>query len=193
MPIRNALGLFERVERELWLVTAAHAGARGGLIATFVAPASIVPTLPRIIVGLSKLHETEKLVQASHALAVHLLDESLLELVWRFGLQSGRDVDKFEGLAWRAGPCGSPILDGAMAWLECRVETTTDIGDRTIFLAEVADGESRREGTPLTTRRMSELAPPEKLAVLREQMAVDAEKDTDAIRRWRTQHVERDA
>jgi hypothetical protein len=35
--------VFERIEREVWIVTAAHRGRRGGLVATFVNPASIVP------------------------------------------------------------------------------------------------------------------------------------------------------
>jgi hypothetical protein len=48
--------LFARTDRELWLLTAAARGRRGGLIATFVSQASIVPDLPRVLVGLAKQH-----------------------------------------------------------------------------------------------------------------------------------------
>src|SRR5580700_9651527 len=137
----NELGhLFERVDREVWIVTAAHAGRRGGLAATFVAPASIVPEMPRIIAGIAKTHETWKLIEASGAFAVHLVEESQAELVWRFGLQSSRDVDKFAGLRVHAAATGSPILRDALAWLDCRVETRMDTGDRTVFLGEVCEG-----------------------------------------------------
>src|SRR5579859_5833990 len=102
--------LFERVDREVWIVTAAHDGRRGGLVATFVAPASIVREMPRIIAGIAKTHETWKLIEASRAFAAHLLEESKAELVWRFGLQSSREVDKFAGVEVGTAATGSPIL-----------------------------------------------------------------------------------
>ena len=54
--------------------------------------------MPRIIAGIAKTHETWKLIEASGAFAAHLVEESQAELVWHFGLQSSRDVDKFVGL-----------------------------------------------------------------------------------------------
>jgi flavin reductase (DIM6/NTAB) family NADH-FMN oxidoreductase RutF len=185
MPLKNAAGLFERIEREIWIVTAAQGGRRGGLVATFVSSASIVVEMPRIIVGISKRHETRTLIEGSNAFAVHLVDESQLELVWRFGLQSSRDTDKFAGLETRVSRTGSPILSAALAWLDCRVEESLDIGDRTLYLAEVIEGESRAETRPLTTHRMIELASADKLATLRDQMADDAVADAETIRRWR--------
>src|SRR6185295_15020482 len=93
--ISNILRL---IDRELWLVTAEHQGRRGGLIATFVSNASIVPEAPRMIVGIAKQHHTHGLIEASGAFTLHLLDESHIELVWRFGLKTGRDADKFADL-----------------------------------------------------------------------------------------------
>src|SRR5579863_5482421 len=127
MPISDVAALLELVEREIWIVTAAHAGRRGGLVATFVAGASIVATMPRIVVGIAKSHETWALIEGSDALAVHLIDESQVDLVWCFGLQSSRDADKFAGLNVRDGR--SPILPDALAWLDCSVENRMDTGD----------------------------------------------------------------
>src|SRR6516225_194631 len=93
--------LFARTDRELWLLTAAAGGRRGGLIATFVSQASIVPDLPRVVVGIAKQHHTWGLIEASGAFALHLLSADELDWVWRFGLQSGRDSDKLDGLATR--------------------------------------------------------------------------------------------
>src|SRR5439155_12979898 len=125
---------------ETWLVTASHASRRGGLIATFVSQASIVPELPRMLVGIAKQHHTHGLIETSRAFTLHLLDESHLEWVWRFGLQSGHAVDKFDGL-----PEVAPV-----AWLKCRVETSLDTGDRTIYLAEVLDAKLEKLTPPLT-------------------------------------------
>jgi flavin reductase (DIM6/NTAB) family NADH-FMN oxidoreductase RutF len=185
MDATAASTLFACLNRELWLVTARAGGRRGGLIATFVSEASIVSDLPRVLVGLAKQHHTWGLVEESGALALHLLGEENLELVWRFGLQSGRDVDKFAGLNVRTAVTGSPLLDAAIGWLECRVETSLDVGDRTIYLAEVVQGSVTHFALPLTTRRMLELAPPDKLAELKHQRHIDSYCDAEAIRAWR--------
>ncbi len=177
--------LFERVEREVWIVTAAHGRRRGGLVATFVAPASIVPEIPRVIAGIAKTHETWNLIESSDAFGLHLVKESQAELVWRFGLRSSRDVDKFAGLDVTTSATGSPILRDALAWLDCRVETRMDTGDRTIFLGEVVAGESKSDAPPLTLQKLLVSASAEQRRTLSEQLAADAVRDAEAIRSWR--------
>src|SRR4051812_44968469 len=90
--------LFARLDRELWVITAA-ASRRGGLVATFVSNASIVPELPRLLVGVAKQHHTWGLIEASGAFAAHLIGEQHVGWVERFGLHTGRDRDKLDGLA----------------------------------------------------------------------------------------------
>src|SRR6267378_1417535 len=56
--------------------------------------------------------------------------------------------------AEEAGACfehtkhGTPVLCGALAYLECRLHTAQDAGDHTIFIAEVEEVVVR-EGDPL--------------------------------------------
>lgn len=187
MDAKTVASLFERVDREVWIVTAAHGGQRFGLVATFVAPASIVPEMPRVIAGIAKTHATWKLIDASGAFAAHLVDESQAELVWRFGLQSSRDVDKFAGLDVDRAVTGSPIVRSALAWVDCRVETRMETGDRTVFLGEVVDGDSRSAARPLTLQKLLALATPQQKETLGEQMRADAALDAEAITRWRAQ------
>src|SRR5947209_1809805 len=112
--------LFAWLDRELWLVTAQAGVRRGGLIATFVNQASIVPDVPRMLLGVAKAHHTWELIEASGAFALHLLGEDQLDLVWRFGLDSGRERDKLVGLEWSAGKTGCPLLANAIGWLDCQ-------------------------------------------------------------------------
>jgi flavin reductase (DIM6/NTAB) family NADH-FMN oxidoreductase RutF len=180
--------LFQGLDRELWLVTAQAGPRRGGLIATFVGQASLVPELPRVLVGLARQHHTRELVEQSAAFGLHLLGEEHLDWVWRFGLRSGRDVDKLDGLATRPGPSGAPRLVGARGWLDCRVEARLDTGDRTVYLAEVLDAQLAADSRPILMRsRMIELAPAERRGELREQMLRDCLVDAAAIRRWRSE------
>src|SRR5262245_38739255 len=159
----DVLAIFGELDRELWIVTA-RAGLRtGGLVATFVSEASIVPELPRVLVGLARQHQTWELVEASGAFALHLISVEHLDWVWRFGLRSGRNMDKFRGLEIHSGATGSPLLAGALSWLDCRVETRMETGDRTVYLAEVLDARQMAPARPLTMKQLLARAPAEKL------------------------------
>lgn len=177
--------VFKRVDPALWIVTAADGERRGGLVATFVAEASIVPDMPRVLVGLAKHHHTWELVEASGAFVLHLVDESRIDWIWNFGLQSGRSVDKLAGYRIDRSIAGAPLLADTLAYVACRVETRLDTGDRTVYLAEITEAATLNPGNPLTRDRMLSLAPADKLQVLREQMQKDAAIDRAAIERWR--------
>lgn len=48
--------------------------------------------------------------------------------------------DKFAGVGWSPSPTtGSPLLDGALAWVDCRLETEYEAGDHLIALGRVLD------------------------------------------------------
>jgi flavin reductase (DIM6/NTAB) family NADH-FMN oxidoreductase RutF len=185
MKLNEINQLVKSLGREVWVVTSAHEGHCNGLIATFVSPISIVPEVPRFAVALSKLHHTWSLVQKSGVLAVHLLTADQVELAWKFGTQTGREVDKFADVPFHVGTTGSPILSEAKGWLECRVEASFDTGDRTLFLVEVVDGDFTATFAPLTQRQLIELATPAQLQILRSQLDADATQDAIAIRKWR--------
>jgi flavin reductase (DIM6/NTAB) family NADH-FMN oxidoreductase RutF len=180
-----ASALLDQTDRELWLVTAQTGTQRSGLIATYICNASLVPDLPRVLVGLAKQHHTRGLIEASDAFALHLLGEEHVGWVWRFGLCSGRDRDKFQGLATDTGATGSPLLAEALGWLDCRVEARLDTGDRTVYLGQVVQAELRRAAPPLTLKRLFQLAPPDKLEQEQELRRRDAAIDGAAIRAWR--------
>ncbi len=180
---------FERhLDRELWVVTAADGDQHGGLIATFVMQASIATNLPRTLVGISRRHRTWDLIEASGAFALHLLNDDRLDWVARFGLQSGRDVDKLAGLSYRVGQSGSPILAEAAGWLDCRVERRLETGDRTVYLAEVIDAQGPSDRPILTLQRMLRLIPVELRNRLADDLRRDASADAEAIRLWRAGH-----
>ncbi|MDI5937814.1 flavin reductase family protein [Micromonospora harpali] len=50
---------------------------------------------------------------------------------------AGRGVDKFRDVDWSPSPSGLPVLDGALAWLECAVEAEHPAGDHVIVVARV--------------------------------------------------------
>jgi flavin reductase (DIM6/NTAB) family NADH-FMN oxidoreductase RutF len=184
MALANLESVFSLLDREIWLLTAQVGKQRGGLLITLFSQASIVADEPRVWVGLSPQHFTTGLVSAGQGFRLHLLNEDHFELAWKFGTQSGHDVDKFADGAWEESPRGHPLLPNPVAWLECAVQSHVETGDRLFFLARVLDGGRCSDGLPLTLRGFRSLLSPAQAQELKALLVRDALVDADLIRRW---------
>ena len=70
------------------------------------------------------------------------------ESVSRVFASSG--ADKFRGLGWRPSPgTSSPMLQDALAWIDCSIASITDAGDHVIVLGDVLRLEADRPAAPL--------------------------------------------
>jgi 3-hydroxy-9,10-secoandrosta-1,3,5(10)-triene-9,17-dione monooxygenase reductase component len=67
---------------------------------------------------------------------VNVLAEDQTDLSTRFA-RSG--TDKFAGVPWRPSRHGAPVLDGVVAWIDCRLWAEYDGGDHTLVAARVLD------------------------------------------------------
>ncbi|GJF33635.1 flavin reductase [Kitasatospora sp. NE20-6] len=56
---------------------------------------------------------------------------------------------KFDGVRWRPGPLGSPILEDAVSWIECTYEDVREAGDHFIVLGLVHELAVQRSTLPL--------------------------------------------
>jgi flavin reductase (DIM6/NTAB) family NADH-FMN oxidoreductase RutF len=52
-------------------------------------------------------------------------------------------ADKFDGVGWKPGQSGSPVLDESIAWVDCELEAIHDAGDHEIVIGRVRDLEVR--------------------------------------------------
>jgi flavin reductase (DIM6/NTAB) family NADH-FMN oxidoreductase RutF len=186
MSVSAAADLFRTLDREIWLVTSGRGEHRSGLIATSVTQASIATEAPRVIVGLARQHFTWEVVEQHRGFVLHLLPADRFDLVQHFGMQSGRDVDKFSAPEYSDDLGGGPRLNPAPGWLDCRVEASWDAGDRSFYLAEVIAAQAPSpEARLLTTRGVFSQAPAEWLPILRSQYEAAARRDVELSRRWR--------
>jgi flavin reductase (DIM6/NTAB) family NADH-FMN oxidoreductase RutF len=62
---------------------------------------------------------------------------------------ASRDDDKFQAVAHRISATGSPIIDGAIAWIDCVLHAVHEAGDHFIALGEVQSLEVVHRGRPL--------------------------------------------
>lgn len=56
---------------------------------------------------------------------------------------------KFDGVRWQPGPLGSPILEGAVSWIECTFEQIQEAGDHYVVLGRVHELAVARSTMPL--------------------------------------------
>lgn len=176
--------LFQQCDPEIWIITARSGQHRSGLVATYVTRASITQR-PRIMIGLAHHHFTQSLIAESGAFCAHLITEEQIDWVWRFGTSSGRSGDKLDDVEELPQEGPAPILADASGWLDCRVETTLNAGDRMWYLADVVNSCCETDFRPLTIGRVLELADNEMREKLDFQLAEDATVDQQAITQWR--------
>lgn len=137
------------IDREVWIVTAAASGKRGGLTATWVSAVSIDRQRPVLLAGIAPNHFTAELIEQSHAFVAHLLRADQAALAYDFAKDSGRQRDKLAGLVTSPADGGAPILSDCLAWLDCHVFGSYDAGDRRFFWADVMAGDKTSVGMPL--------------------------------------------
>jgi len=79
------------------------------------------------------------------AFCVNVLSDRQEALCRSFAVPGG---DKFAGVGWHVGPCGTPMLEGSLAWVECELEAIHDAGDHELVIGRVL-GLGVGEGRPL--------------------------------------------
>ena len=119
------------------------AGRCYGLTANAVCSLSLDP--PLVLVCVDKRAESHPAFERSRSFVVNILGSDQEELSRRFAVSGG---EKFTGLTCRNAACGAPILEGALAWVECRVVAVHEGGDHTIYVGEVDDA-GAGDGHPL--------------------------------------------
>jgi len=133
----NQTSIFSLTNHEVYILTSSWDGRENGQIVTWVLPATLVEGTPRIVTILSPQNFTHSLIVKSRGFALNLLAEEQYDLVPLFGLTSGRDILKLDGLVNNRTPGGFPLLADTCGWAECHIVSEIDSGDRIIYLADV--------------------------------------------------------
>jgi flavin reductase (DIM6/NTAB) family NADH-FMN oxidoreductase RutF len=116
------------------------------LTASSLVSISVEP--PLVLVGLEHDSATRSAILESRAFNVSVLTRSQEFIADRFAGRAPAVDPKWSTLPHRLGKNGIPLLDGAAAWLECRVTDTHRAGDHDVCIGEV-DAAEVGSGDPL--------------------------------------------
>lgn len=105
-------------------------------------PVQVTDTPCRITIAISKQNYTTELIEKTGRFNLSVLTEEVpFSLFQNFGFQSGREADKFNGLAFKRSENEIPYLtEYTNGFLSCQVVSSQDVGTHILFLAEVTEG-----------------------------------------------------
>jgi len=115
--------------------------------------ATQVSSDPKLVgVAVEKEAVTHALIAEGRAFTVNIVDREDRAIIRKFTKPVEVDLaaSTLNGFAFHDGPSGAPVLDQAVAWLDCRLHSSVDVGAHTLFLGEVVDaGFQKPEDTPV--------------------------------------------
>jgi len=106
------------------IVTALEDGEPVGFTCQSFAALSLDP--PMVILAPSRSSTSWPRIREAGAFCVNILEEHQEALSRTFAVSGG---DKFDGIGWKPGLTGAPVLEGSLAMVECRLGEIFDGGD----------------------------------------------------------------
>jgi 3-hydroxy-9,10-secoandrosta-1,3,5(10)-triene-9,17-dione monooxygenase reductase component len=129
------------------IVSGVHDGQPVGFTIGSFTSVSLEPPLVGFLP--MKNSDTWASIERSGAFCVNVLSREQADLCWKFA-KSDNEIERYDEVAWHAGPTGSPIIDRAVAWIDCTVEDVYEMGDHFFVLGRVvaleADADHDGEG-----------------------------------------------
>ncbi|HZQ69888.1 MAG TPA: flavin reductase family protein [Terriglobales bacterium] len=142
---RKALGCFAT---GVTVITVDYEGEIHGMTANAFTSVSLDPQL--VLVCVDHKAKTHAHLQAKKRFGVNVLasDQQAISQYYAKPARTHEHAEEEAGARFDRTAHGTPVLHGALAYLECRLHTAQDAGDHTIFIAEVEDVVVR-QGDPL--------------------------------------------
>jgi flavin reductase (DIM6/NTAB) family NADH-FMN oxidoreductase RutF len=135
----------------LYVVGSRAGDRRNAMTLNWATQVSSDPKLVAVAVEREAL--THELIGEGKVFSLCVVDRDDRAIVRKFTKPVEVDVEArtLNGFAFSDAPVtGAPVLDQAVAWVDCRVHSQLDLGDHTLFVGEVVDaGFAKPEDTPV--------------------------------------------
>lgn len=130
---------FFKLTYGLYVVSSHNQEKKNGFIANTVFQVTSEPA--QIAVACHKNNFTSTLINESKVFSVSVLKKEVQpKIIGLFGYMSGEKKDKFAKVSYIKGETGVPIMvEDTVAWFECKLVQTTDVGTHTIFIGQITE------------------------------------------------------
>jgi flavin reductase (DIM6/NTAB) family NADH-FMN oxidoreductase RutF len=134
------------IPNALVLVGSADGDEWNGMTTSWVTQLSMEPVL--VGIGVDNSAVTHRLISRGGSFTVNLWSSEDTRVFVKFSKPATREGNTLNGRPVRTGVTGAPIFEEAIAWMECEVRASYDMGTHTLFVgevvaAEVVDGDTR--------------------------------------------------
>ncbi|MGE5394915.1 MAG: flavin reductase [Candidatus Saccharibacteria bacterium] len=173
------LKAFHKLSYGVYIVASEYKGKKVGYIANTAFQVTSQPE--QIAISCHKDNQSTQAILNSGVFSLSVLKKDInLKLIGDFGFMSSADLDKFKGINYITAQSGAPIvMDGAVAWFDCRVVKTVDVGTHYLIIGEVLDADEISDEDPLTYQYYREhykMLSPKNSPTYIEKSVLDAEK-----------------
>ncbi len=134
----------------LYVVGSRHGDRRNGMTLNWATQVSFDPKL--VAISVEKTALTHELIAGGRAFCLNLVDREDRTIVRKFTKPVDVDLDArtLNGFPFHDARSGAPVLDQAVAYVDCVVRQSVDLGGHTLFVGEVVDsGFQKDEATPV--------------------------------------------
>lgn len=152
MPAESAKPALEAVTYGLYVIGSKNGDEANGMTANWLTQVSFEPRM--VAVAIESTAHTLKNIKATKVFSVNLIAEEDTNLIEKFVEPQERAGNKLGDVDFRTADTGCPILERALAWIECEVVESVMTGDHELVIGRVVNGGENREGTPLTLLAM---------------------------------------
>ncbi|GAA2587650.1 flavin reductase family protein [Winogradskya consettensis] len=101
---------------------------------------------PLVAFSPSRRSASYPLIRQSGSFCVNILEASQQALCEQF---SRTGTDKWKGVSWTTGVTGSPLLEGALASIDCRLDQELETGDHYLTIGRVVELDAVEGREPL--------------------------------------------
>lgn len=173
------LKAFHKLSYGVYIVASQHQGKKVGYIANTAFQVTSQPE--QIAISCHKNNQSTRVILDAGMFSLSVLKQDInLKMIGDFGFMSSADLDKFKGVNYITAQTGAPIvMDGTVAWFDCRVVKTVDLGTHYLVIGEVLDADEISDEDPLTYKYYREhykMLSPKNSPTYIDKTVLDAEK-----------------
>ena len=135
-----------KIPNALALVGSAAGGRRNAMTTSWITQVSMEPVM--IAVGVDNSAVTHQLISEGGSFTVNLWDADNTRVFVKFSKPAEDDGTSLNGWPVHSEATGAPVFDDALAWMDCQVRQSYDMGTHTLFVgelvaADIVDDEKR--------------------------------------------------